>query len=451
MAQQPEYQAETSAAGAATGDQEMQEASQERDMCRANTDQANDRLAILTDFKRQRQMPHKRRMRLGIVTGKARDDDEMLTFLFLNPQLRMERADVVWQVLTKIPNIWELLDQPVQNPEFFEGVPIGPTKMIPLYDVNIRRVVYLTQALHHQLEMAAKMTRGLVDEPRGGPLIFTYTVGAEEAHVPVCDRSLPSDTWHAGIWQWTTRPLKHLYRLDLNTLQECFRLQMTDNSQTYLIPPLVYARDPRVGHFMDLHWTNLYGPNEGVQPCQVEVGMIHDIVRRKPWDLLREVFKPPFEKFQRCGHRKMVKYEELCLPNYWLVDQSHPDLGVAIAEPMTMIDTLNDEPDIRWTVEANDFLHYIPLKALEQAEQARLLAYFSDYEAGRVLYTEEAASEYAALEHGRERRAKCKTHEEADRVLQTGVPTAGGQPQGRRDAAPSPAGEQSKTKIDTAR
>ncbi|KAK3275738.1 hypothetical protein CYMTET_16149 [Cymbomonas tetramitiformis] len=119
------------------------------------------------------------------------------------------------------------------------------------------------------------------------------------------------------------------------------------------------------------HWTNLYGPNEGVQPGQVELGLFHDIVRKKPWDLLREIFKPPFEKvphsdtefrlnpevgplhlqrlyldsshkhrlcrrmndfqvdaegrvevqFQRCGHRKIVKYKELYLPNYWLVDQ----------------------------------------------------------------------------------------------------------------------------------
>ncbi|KAK3259317.1 hypothetical protein CYMTET_31678 [Cymbomonas tetramitiformis] len=44
------------------------------------------------------------------------------------------------------------------------------------------------------------------------------------------------------------------------------------------------------------HWTNLYGRIEGVQPGQVEVGMFHDIVRKKPWDLLREAFKPPFDK-----------------------------------------------------------------------------------------------------------------------------------------------------------
>ncbi|KAK3275737.1 hypothetical protein CYMTET_16148 [Cymbomonas tetramitiformis] len=303
MVQQPEYQADTSAAGAAAGDQEMQEAGQEQaafpgldcwlptpankvlkeeamreayhalidarsplntldqmtvaDMCRANADHANDRLAILPDFKRQRQMPHRRRMRLRIITGTARDDNTTLTFLFINPQLRMEQADVIWQTLSKIPNIWEL-DQPLQNPEYYKGcwlydfhrlaqyqaevpipdisfensvqetlqnsiafrVPIGPTKMIPLYDVNIHRVVYLTQALYHQLEMAAKMTADLVDEPRGGPRIFTYMVGAEEAHVPLYDRSLPSDTWPACTWQWTTRPLKLLYRVDLKTLQE---------------------------------------------------------------------------------------------------------------------------------------------------------------------------------------------------------------------------------------
>ncbi|KAK3282441.1 hypothetical protein CYMTET_9818 [Cymbomonas tetramitiformis] len=141
IAQQPEYQAETSAAGASAGDHEMQKAGQEQvgfpgldcwlptpankvlkeedmreayhtlmdarsplntldqmtvaDMCRANADQANDRLAILPDFKRQRQLSHRRRMRLGIVTGTARDDNPMLTFLFLNPQLRMEQGDVI--------------------------------------------------------------------------------------------------------------------------------------------------------------------------------------------------------------------------------------------------------------------------------------------------------------------------------------------------------------------
>ncbi|KAK3259318.1 hypothetical protein CYMTET_31679 [Cymbomonas tetramitiformis] len=279
MAQQPEHQAEMSAAAAnkVLGDEDMCDAYHALvdvrsplntldqmtvvEMSYVNVGQDSDRLAILPDFKRQRQMPFRRMMRLGIVTGNARDDNEMLTFLFLNPQLHMEQADVTWQHLCDTPNIWEL-DQPVVNPEYYEGcwvydfsrsteyqtevpisaidlenlaqetlqksiefkVPIGPTKMILLYDVSIRRVVYLTQALHHQLEMAAKMTSDLVDEPRGGPLIFTYMVGAEEVRVPVCNRSVATATWPAGTWQWITRPLKHLYRLDLKTLQGCFKL-----------------------------------------------------------------------------------------------------------------------------------------------------------------------------------------------------------------------------------
>eukprot|EP00854_Cymbomonas_tetramitiformis_P020385 gene20385-24417_t len=60
---------------------------------------------------------------------------------------------------------------------------------------------------------------------------------------------------------------------------------------------------------------------------------------------------------------------------------SHPDLGIIVAEPLAMIDTRDDDPDIRWAVEANESLHYIPLKALETAEQTRLLAYFTDHEA----------------------------------------------------------------------
>eukprot|EP00854_Cymbomonas_tetramitiformis_P024684 gene24684-30041_t len=294
--------------------------------------------------------------------------------------------------------------------------------MILLYDdASIRRVVYLTKALHHQLEMAAKMTPDLVDKPRGGGgLIFTYMGGAEEVRVPVCNRSAATGTWSAGTWQWITRPLKRLYRLDFKTLQDSFKLQMADSSNTHLIPPLVYARDPGVDHFMD-HWTNLYGRIEGAQRGQVEVGMFHDIVRKKPWDLLRETFKPPFDKvlhtdaeyrldteFQRCGQRKIVKYENLYVPNCWLVDQglhrdgtrmfaaskqvarqhpiheypilTHPDLGIIVAEPLPVTDTRDDDPNIEWTAEANQGLHYIPLKALETAEQARLLAYFTDHE-----------------------------------------------------------------------
>eukprot|EP00854_Cymbomonas_tetramitiformis_P001183 gene1183-1751_t len=290
MAQQPGYQAETSAAGAAAGDQAMQEACQMQatfpglecwlpvpenkvltdqemceayhtcmdarsplntleqmtvaEMCHANAGQAADRLGILPDYKKQRQMPYRRRIRPGIVTGKARDDEARLKFFFLHPQLRMEQTDVEWDELRDIPNIWEL-DQPLQNPEYYEGcwsydfprpseysakvpipaihfedqvqkkvqnsieftVPIGRTKMIPLYDVNIRRVVYLTQAVHNQLNMAAKLTPDLVDQPRGGPLIFTYMEGAEE-------------------------------------------IQMVDMNNTDLVPPLVYVHDPRIGHFI---------------------------------------------------------------------------------------------------------------------------------------------------------------------------------------------------------
>eukprot|EP00854_Cymbomonas_tetramitiformis_P014644 gene14644-17301_t len=122
---------------------------------------------------------------------------------------------------------------------------------------------------------------------------------------------------------------------------------------------------------------------------------------------------------------------------------THPDLGIIVAEPLPVTDTRDDDPNIEWTAEANQGLHYIPLQALETAEQARLMAYFADHETGsdypgRVLYTEEAASEYAALEHGRERRAICKTQEEASRVLQSGAR--------RRAAAPPPGEEQPKTK-----
>ncbi|KAK3245316.1 hypothetical protein CYMTET_45105 [Cymbomonas tetramitiformis] len=308
--------------------------------------------------------------------------------------------------------------------------------MILLYDdASIRRVVYLTKALHHQLEMAAKMTPDLVDKPRsGGP--FTYMGGAEEVRVPVCNRSAATGTWSAGTWQWITRPLKRLYRLDFKTLQDSFKLQMADSSNTHLIPPLVYARDPGVDHFMD-HWTNLYGRIEGAQRGQVEVGMFHDIVRKKPWDLLRETFKPPFDKVLHTDAEYRLDTEvgplhlqrlysdsshrhKLCrllkedwrtevdeerrkrkgggsVPKMWPAQDSqvarqhpiheypiltHPDLGIIVAEPLPVTDTRDDDPNIEWTAEANQGLHYIPLKALETAEQARLLAYFTDHETG---------------------------------------------------------------------
>ncbi|KAK3245303.1 hypothetical protein CYMTET_45110 [Cymbomonas tetramitiformis] len=61
---------------------------------------------------------------------------------------------------------------------------------------------------------------------------------------------------------------------------------------------------------------------------------------------------------------------------------THPDLGIIVAEPLPVTDTRDDDPNIEWTAEANQGLHYIPLKALETAEQARLLAYFTDHETG---------------------------------------------------------------------
>eukprot|EP00854_Cymbomonas_tetramitiformis_P015405 gene15405-18232_t len=147
IAQQPEYQAETSAAGASAGDHEMQKAGQEQ-----------------VGFPGLDCW-------LPTPANKVLKEEDMREayHTLMDARSPLNTLDQMTS-LTDIPNIWEL-DQPLLNPEYYERC--------WLYDFP-RPAQNQAEALHHQLELAAKMTADLIDEPRGEPLIFTYMVGAEE-------------------------------------------------------------------------------------------------------------------------------------------------------------------------------------------------------------------------------------------------------------------------------
>ncbi|KAK3244556.1 hypothetical protein CYMTET_45836 [Cymbomonas tetramitiformis] len=56
------------------------------DMCLVNDTGC---LGVLPDYKRQRQVPFKRKMRIRIVNGTSNDPENRVTLMFLNPLLHI--------------------------------------------------------------------------------------------------------------------------------------------------------------------------------------------------------------------------------------------------------------------------------------------------------------------------------------------------------------------------